>query len=145
MPEKTFIMIKPDHVELADDILEHLDQHGNRIDTSQVDEVPRDVIEAHYSPHKDKPFFGNMTDSFVGRSVILAVYEGEGVIQRLMDIIGPTDPSKAPQDTVRGMYSDDSLEKAIAEQRPVKNVIHRSDSPEESAREIDVWKQYLSQ
>ena len=81
MYEKTFILIKPDHVELADDILKELDCYGNRVRTTRVDAVPRDVVEAHYSPHVDKWFFECMTESFVGKPVVLAVYEGEGIIQ----------------------------------------------------------------
>jgi len=143
MLEKTLILIKPDHVELADRILEELDQCGNRVTTIRVGSVPRDVVESHYSPHRKKWFFGCTTESFVGMPVIVAIYEGEEVVQRFIDIIGPTDPSKAPEHTIRGKYGTDSLEVATNEQRPVKNVIHRSDSPEEATREISVWKRYL--
>ncbi len=144
MPEKTLIMIKPDHVDLADMILSELDKwDAKRIRTARVESVPQEVIEAHYAPHVGKSFFGYMTQSFIGRPVVIAVYEGDGVIGRLAVVIGPTDPAKAPANTIRGKYSNDSLDAAIKEGRPVKNVIHRSDSAEEAAREIEVWKQYL--
>jgi len=143
MLEKTFVMIKPDHVELSDRILDDLDRYAKRITSVRVDAVPREIIEDHYSCHKGKPFFGFMTDSFVGRPVVLAVYEGENIIRRFMDIIGPTDPSKAPPYTIRGKYSNDSLEIALSEKRPVRNVAHRSDSSPEFARESYVWRDYL--
>ena len=111
--------------------------------TAEVLKVPRGVIQEHYSPHKDKSFFGYMTESFVGRSVVLAVYEGPAIISSFITIIGVTDPAKASKDTIRGKYSNDSLEKAIAEKRPVKNVIHRSDSYSEAIREIGVWQPHL--
>jgi len=145
MLERTLTLIKPDHIDRTDEILAELDQDGKRIATVTVDSVPREVIEDHYVPHKNKPFFGYMTDSFVGRPVIIALYEGEGVIQKFIDLIGPTDPSQAADHTIRGKYSNDSLEKAIAEQRPVQNVIHRSDSHEEAQREIEVWEHYLNE
>lgn len=140
---KTLILIKPDHVELADDILKELDCHGYRVKTARVDAVPRDVIEDHYSPHNGKWFFESMTESFVGRPVVLAVYGGVDIIQKFIDIIGPTDPSKASKQSIRGKYGSDSLDAAISEGRPVSNVIHRSDSIEEAVREIAVWGQYL--
>jgi len=144
MLEKTFILIKPKYVGLANEILEQLDIYGKRIITAKIDAVPKNIIEDHYSPHKGKSFFKYMTESFAGKSVVIAIYEGKGIIQKISDFIGPTDPSKASKNTIRGKYSNDSLETAIAKQRPVENVIHRSDSIAEAKREISVWKQYLN-
>ena len=75
--------------------------------------------------------------------MVIAVYRAERVIQRIIDACGPTDPAQAPFDTIRGKYSTDSLNRAIAEGRPVRNVIHRSDSIAEAELEIEVWKAYL--
>lgn len=143
MKQRTFVMIKPDHFLLAYDIFRELDQHGNRINVAHVNKVPQKLIEDHYIPHKGKSFYKYMTRSFVNRSIWIAIYEGNNIIQKLIDIIGPTDPSKAPQNTIRGRFSEDTLQTAIDEQRPVKNVIHRSDSVEEAKREIQVWQEYL--
>lgn len=143
MTEKTFVFIKPSHVDLAEKILNELDEYGSRIKTVKVDHIPKDVIENHYNIHKGKFFFDYMVDFFENKSIVLAVYEGEGIIKKLIDVIGPTNPVKAPPKTIRGKYSNDSLEIAIAEKRTVKNVIHRSDSQEEFNREIEVWKSYL--
>ena len=143
MSERTFIIIKPDHVKLADTILAELDSLAAREHTARVEVVPRDIIEAHYTVHRERPFYQYLVDSFVGKSVVLGVYAGLDVVRKVMDACGPTDPAKAPSNTIRGKYSTDSLERAIAEGRPVRNVIHRSDSVVEAEREIDVWKSYL--
>lgn len=143
MNETVFILIKPDHVDLAEQILSELDQYGHRVKTVKVENVPRIIIENHYSVHKGKHFFRYMIEGFTGRQVVLALYEGEEVITKFVKVIGDTDPSKASKDSIRGRFSNDSLEEAIAEGRMVRNVIHRSDSPEEVRREINVWKQYL--
>jgi nucleoside-diphosphate kinase len=143
MAERTFIMIKPDHVELADIILAELDALARRVMTVRVESVPLEIVEEHYAVHRGRPFFGYMTASFAEKPVVLAVYEGDDVINTLRAAIGPTDPAKAPPDTIRGKYGRDSLESAIAEGRPCSNVIHRSDSPGEAEREISVWRQYL--
>jgi nucleoside-diphosphate kinase len=143
MIERTFIMVKPDHYDLADLILKDLDMHGNRVQTARVESVPREVIEEHYAAHRGKYYFGYMTDSFVGRPVVLAVYEGEGIIKKMMDAVGPTDPAKAEGNTIRRKYCNDSLDAAIAEKRPCKNAVHRSDSPKEAERELAVWAEFL--
>jgi len=142
--ERTFIMIKPDHVGLANKILEELDGLGERATSVKVEGVPREVIQEHYAGHKGKPYFGYMTESFVGRDVVIAIYSGDGVIQKMIDAIGATDPVKAAVGTIRREYGHDSLEKAIIEGRPVRNVVHRSDSVKEAEREIEVWKDYFN-
>ena len=143
MTEKTFILVKPDHVPVADQILADLDEHAERVATANLDECPRDVIENHYAVHRDKFFYDNLIAHFEGRPVVLAVYQGKHIVQRFMDICGVTDPAKCGPETIRGKYGTDSLEKAIAEKRTPKNVIHRSDSISEAEREIKVWEQYL--
>jgi nucleoside-diphosphate kinase len=143
MVEQTLVLIKPDHVDLADIILAELDSHARRVRTARVESIPLEVVEDHYAVHRGRSYFGYMTASFAGRRTVVAVYEGEGVIQLFRELIGPTDPAKAPKNTIRGKYSGDSLERATAEKRPCRNVIHRSDSPEEFVRELAVWKEYL--
>jgi len=141
--EKTLVMIKPDHADSAVEILGELDNYGRRLITRRVEAVPQEVIEAHYSVHKGKSFFDYMTKYFAGKDVVIAVYQGEGVIEKLREAAGPTDPAKASKETIRGKYSNDSLEQAINEGRPVRNVVHCSDSPAEAEREIGVWQKYL--
>ncbi len=142
MMERTFVMIKPEQVSRAEKILAELSGYGTLTAKAVIPAVPRAVVEEHYAVHRERPFYQYLVDSFVDRPVVIAVYEGEGVVQKIMEGCGPTDPAKAPKDTIRGRYSNDSLEQAMAEQRPVQNVIHRSDSPAEAEREIEVWKEY---
>ncbi|KYK25616.1 hypothetical protein AYK26_05755 [Euryarchaeota archaeon SM23-78] len=143
MKEQTLVFIKPDHVKLADKILEELDELGTRLQTVKVDCVPKQVIENHYAIHKGKSFYDYLVGSFVGRPIVLAVYEGEGIVEKIIAVSGATDPAKAEKGTIRTKYSNDSLEIAMAEKRPVKNVIHRADSPESALYEMKVWEAYL--
>lgn len=141
--EKTLIIIKPAHSHLANDILKELDKSGKRVKTVKVSFVPREVAEEHYAPHKGKFFYKWLVDSFVDKKVVIAIYTGKGVIQKLSEMIGPTDPSKAPEGTIRRRYSNDSEKKAKAEKRTIANVVHKSSSAEEAEREINVWRRYL--
>jgi nucleoside-diphosphate kinase len=143
MAEQTLVFIKPDHVGLAEKILGELDAHAKRVSTTQIPVLPLDLIQEHYAVHRKRPWFDYFTRALAGRPVVLAVYEGDGVIQKMRDVIGPTDPAKASPETIRGKYSSDSLEQALDEDRPCRNVIHASDSPGEAERELAVWKQYI--
>lgn len=144
MTQQTLIFIKPDAVDRAEEIFSLLDQHGTRVQTVALDSTPREDMEAHYAPHREKFFFDYVVGEFVGQPLVLALYEGEDVIEKMKTAIGPTDPAKAPDDTIRGKFSDDSLDTAVSEKRGVRNAIHRSDSPEEFAREWGVWKKYFT-
>ncbi len=139
--EQTFIMIKPDFIYVANEILKELDQYGKRIKTSKIDSVPSYVVENHYSAHKEKHFYQSLLNEFVNKQVVIAIYEGENIVQNFKDIIGPTDPSQASKHTIRARYSNDSKEKAEAENRVIITVVHRSGSIEEAQQEIQIWKE----
>lgn len=56
---------------------------------------------------------------------LILYYEGENAIQKIRDVLGPTDPLKAPGGTVRREFGSNVME----------NTAHASDSPESVARE----------
>ena len=61
------------------------------------------------------------------RPVLALVLEGDGVIQGIRDLLGPTDSTVAPSGTIRGDLGTDRM----------KNVVHASDSPEAALVEIN--------
>ena len=64
-----------------------------------------------------------------GRSRILAlVYAGVGAVNKIRDILGPTDPSKALPGSVRREYGENIM----------VNAAHASDSPANAQREIAI-------
>jgi len=141
--EQTFVMIKPWSMKNAVQLLRILEGAGRRTHAGLVDTLPRAIIEAHYAVHRGRPFFEYMINAFVEEAVALGVYEGKDVIQRTRTLVGPTDPAIAPDDTLRGLFSNDSKKQAIAQGRPLENVIHCSDSEESAHHEISVWSDYL--
>jgi len=58
------------------------------------------------------------------------IYEGENAVQRIREVLGPTDPMKAPGGTVRREFGRDVM----------VNTAHASDSPENAQREMNVIK-----
>jgi len=61
---------------------------------------------------------------------LVIVYEGEDAVVKIRDVLGPTDPSKAPGGTVRSEFGSSIM----------INTAHASDSPESAAREIEILR-----
>lgn len=143
--EHSLVFIRPDHVHVAEAILYELDAAvraagGTRTISQNVPSIPEQTIREHYREHEGKYFYELLVQAHTGRPTVLAVFEGPpGLVQKIMDVCGATDPVMAGKDTIRGKYGTDSLALAKAEGRTVRNVIHRSDSPAAAEREIAVW------
>jgi nucleoside diphosphate kinase len=61
---------------------------------------------------------------------MILVYEGENAIKKIRDVLGPTDPLKAPEGTVRREFGSNVM----------VNTAHASDSPESFERERTIVK-----
>ncbi len=59
---------------------------------------------------------------------IALVYEGQDAVRKIREVLGPTDPSKAPPGSIRREFG----------QNVMVNAAHASDSPENAAREIGI-------
>ncbi|MCD1654304.1 nucleoside-diphosphate kinase [Treponema zuelzerae] len=66
-----------------------------------------------------------------GKSMCMVlVYEGENAVARIREVLGPTDPLKAPAGTVRREFGSNVM----------VNTAHASDSPENALREMGIVK-----
>jgi nucleoside diphosphate kinase len=61
---------------------------------------------------------------------IALVYEGPNAVQKIRDVLGPTDPSKAPPGSIRREFG----------QTVMVNAAHASDSEENARRELGIIK-----
>jgi nucleoside diphosphate kinase len=61
---------------------------------------------------------------------IALVYEGPDAIRKIRDVLGPTDPSKAPPGSIRREFGSSVM----------VNAAHASDAPENAAREMAIIK-----
>ncbi|MEW5761860.1 MAG: nucleoside-diphosphate kinase [Bacillota bacterium] len=129
--ERTFIMVKPDGVQrgLVGEILGRFERKGYKLVALKMLRIPRELAEQHYGEHRDKPFFAGLVSFITSGPVVAAVLEGRGVIAGVREMMGPTDPAKAPPGTIRGDFGLDVG----------RNVIHGSDGPESAAREIALF------
>lgn len=70
---------------------------------------------------------------------IAMVIEGNRAIEVVRKIVGATRPYEALPGTIRGDFSTDSPELANILKRPLRNLVHASDSKETAEKEIAFW------
>jgi nucleoside-diphosphate kinase len=126
--ERTFAIIKPDAVGrgLQGEILSRIHEAGFRIVAIRSMRLTKDEAGGFYAAHRERPFFGELTDFMSSGKIIAMVLEGEGAIAKWRDAMGATDPKKAAPGTIRH-----DLGTSIG-----NNVTHGSDAPDTAAFEI---------
>ena len=81
----------------------------------------------------------HLIEYFTGQRIVAIVVQGPNAITCMRKLAGNTEPFTAVPGTIRGDFSTDSYEIADSAERPIHNLIHVSDSPESSEREIAIW------
>lgn len=130
--ETTLILFKPDAVakNLTGEVLARFQKEGFLIRGIKMMSLSNEILAEHYSHIAAMPFFPAVRGFMQETPVIALALEGENVISRVRDLLGPTDSTVAAPGTIRG---DFGFKDADAKMR---NVCHASDSPEAAAAEI---------
>lgn len=129
--ERTFAIIKPDAVgrNLQGEILARIHKAGFKIVAIKSVRLTKQGAGGFYAVHKDRPFFGELTDFMSSGKIFAMVLESEGAISKWRDAMGATDPKKAAPGTIRH-----DLGTSIG-----NNCTHGSDAPETAAFEISYF------
>ena len=139
--ERTFIMVKPDGVMegRVGEVIKRFEKAGFRLKAIKVMTADQELLRKHYSEHVSKPFYKGLEKFIMEGPVVPMVLEREDAVRKAREICGATDPSKAEAGTIRGDLGNDSVEKADAEDRAIRNIIHASGTVEEAKKEIGLW------
>lgn len=140
--QQCLIIIKPDGLvkSLTGNIITALSETKLKIVGAKIVKVNRELAEKHYAELKKKKpqvFEGTIeyiTGKYHTDRVLALVYYGENAIEKIREIVGPTNPEEAEPTTIRGRYGRIHSKTGIFE-----NVIHASDSPENAEKEIKLW------
>ena len=126
--ETTLILLKPDCVTkmLCGDVIKRFEAEGFKIRGAKMMELSNDLLNEHYAHIADKPFFPDVVKFMTSSPVIAIALQGEDVILRVRDLLGPTDSTKADPGTIRGDLGVNTQ----------NNVCHASDSPESAVVEL---------
>ena len=129
--ERTLILVKPDAFarNLTGEIIARFERKGLRLAALKQMTMTTDLAERHYAEHAEKPFFGELTSFITSGPLVAMVLEGDRAIEAARQVIGATDPLKASPGSIRG---DFAIEVG-------QNMVHGSDSPESSAREVALF------
>ena len=133
--ERTYIMLKPDALQrgIAGEIIARIERKGYRITHMKTMQLDEAILREHYAHIVDKPFFPPTVEYMTSGPVLAMVVEGENVIQGMRTLMGPTKNEDAMPGTIRGDLGRDWGLKVQ------QNLVHGSDSPESSARELALW------
>ena len=126
--ERTFAIIKPDAVaqRLIGKILARIEQEGFTIRAMRLQHLTKREAEGFYAVHRERPFFGALTDFMSSGPCVVMALEAPDAIAKWRTLMGPTDPAKAGSGTLRQEFGS-SIE---------RNATHGSDAPETAAFEL---------
>lgn len=129
--ERTLVLVKPDGVQraLMGEIVSRLERKGLRLVAARLLQADRALAEAHYAPHRERPFFPGLIAFLTSGPILAMVWEGPRAIEQVRLLMGATDPAKAAPGSIRG-----DLALTIG-----NNLIHGSDGPESAEREIGLY------
>ena len=126
--EKTFIIFKPDcmaqrHV---GNVLARFEAAGFDVIGCKMTRLDPKLLREHYAHVADKPFYPEIEKFMGSRPVIMMALQGKDIVQRVRDLLGPTDSRKAAKGTIRGDFGTEMM----------KNVVHASDSVDNAKAEL---------
>ncbi|KAB2927450.1 MAG: nucleoside-diphosphate kinase [Leptonema illini] len=126
--ERTFAIIKPDAFAAghAGKILSRIYEEGFTVVGLKKLYLSKVEAEGFYYVHKERPFFGELTEFMSSGPCIVMVLQAEGAIKKWRDLMGATNPADAAEGTLRRQFGS-----SVGE-----NATHGSDAPETAAFEI---------
>lgn len=126
--QKTLIIFKPDCMEkrLVGTVLARFEAAGFDIIGAKLTRLTSAQLREHYAHVADKPFYPEIEQFMSSRPVIVMALQGDNIVQRVRDLLGPTDSRKAAKGTIRGDFGTEMM----------KNVVHASDSEDNGRIEI---------
>ncbi|HLO48704.1 MAG TPA: nucleoside-diphosphate kinase [Kamptonema sp.] len=129
--ERTFLAIKPDGVQrgLVGEIIGRFEAKGFTLVGLKLMSVSRELAEAHYDVHRERPFFPGLVEFIISSPIVAMVWEGDGVVASARKMIGATNPLTSEPGTIRGDFAVNVG----------RNIIHGSDAIETAQREIKLW------
>ncbi len=126
--QRTLAIIKPDAMEAAKAgaIIARIQEEGFTICGMRQLKLTLEQAEGFYDVHRERPFFGELTEFMSRGEIVVMALEAEEAITKWREVIGATNPADAADGTIRKLYGKDVGE----------NATHGSDAPETAAREI---------
>jgi len=132
--ERTLILLKPDAMQkkLCGKVLTSFEEAGFVVRGCKMIKLTPELLAEHYAHIADKPFYPNVEEFMSQTPVIALVLEGEGIIEKMREMLGVTDCLEAAPGSIREKWG--SKEESDSK---MCNIAHASDSAETAVKEID--------
>jgi nucleoside-diphosphate kinase len=164
--EQTLVLLKPDTIlrGITGEIISRFEKVGMKIVGMKMIQAQKGTLEKHYFKdekwltekgelYKKKLGLSEETDPIpVGENIveglvhdmqvapiIAMILEGHNAVMTVKRLTGPTNIDEAAPGTIRGDFSHDTFELANKSNRPNLTIIHATDNPAESQKEIEFW------
>ena len=128
--QKTVVLIKPDGMKkkIVGKIIDRFERVGLELIGLKLINLTQEILDEWYLHHKDRPFFKDLSQFMQETPVVAMILKGEGAIDKVREMVGPTDSRQAAKGTIRGDHGDNVQ----------RNVVHASDAPERAEYEISL-------
>ena len=129
--EKTLAIVKPDGVGrgLIGEVVKRIEAAELNICAMKMIHMTKKQAEGFYAVHRERPFYGDLTDFMSSGPAVVMVLSGDSAIARWREMMGATNFEEAEEGTIRRDFATD-IE---------KNVVHGSDAPETAAFEMSYF------
>jgi nucleoside-diphosphate kinase len=130
-------MVKPDAFGKGHTggILDMILGAGFRIVAMKVTKLTAEKAGEFYAVHKERPFYGELTQFMSSGPIVAAILEKENAVEDFRTLIGATNPANAAEGTIRKKYAA-----SVGE-----NAVHGSDSDENALIEGSFFFSSLEQ
>ncbi len=126
--QRTLVIFKPDCMAQCHvgNVLNRFESAGFTIVGAKMMRLTPALLREHYAHVKNLPFYPEIEAFMSSRPVIVMALQGDNIVQKVRDLLGPTDSRKAAKGTIRGDFGTEMM----------KNVVHASDSDENARQEL---------
>ena len=126
--ERTLSIVKPDGTEknVIGEVISRFEKNGINVIALKMVKLTKEGAEGFYAVHRERPFFGSLTDFMSRGPIVVMALEGDNAISKVREIMGATNPEEAAEGTIRKDFATDIEQ----------NTVHGSDSPESAEYEI---------
>lgn len=166
LKERALILFKPDALQrgIVGEILSRFEKVGLKIIGLKMLDAKEEQLATHYFKDeewlvkkgegikKNKGYPEDYDAKKAGQEIvdglikdmmicpiIAMVLEGHNAVKTVRRLTGSTNINDSPPGTIRGDYSHDTFDLANVSNRPGITIIHATDDPSESEKEINIW------
>ena len=107
-------------------VLSRFEAAGFKIVGCKMTRLTAQLLREHYEHVARMSFYPEIEAFMSSRPVIVMALQGENVVAKIRDLLGPTDSRKAAKGTIRGDFGIEMM----------KNVVHASDTVENAKTEL---------